>query len=181
MRLTQRTALKLFEERGFEAVTVNEIADAVGMAASTLYRHFSTKEAIVLWEESDDDFEKAFVSALRTRSPFEALRTVFIDVYGARYEDDLEFQLRRVRYIYETEAVHAAAVEADLANTAELTEGLESVLSKRNRSTAPVLARAALAAVDVAFDRWQENGGSTPLGQLIDEAFDALSHLAELT
>lgn len=180
MQLTQRTALDLFEERGFEEVTVTEIADAVGMAPSTLYRHFSTKEAIVLWDEHDASLDDAFVAALTNQPPFEALRSVFVHEVGRRYDDDLEFQLRRVRYLYRTEALHAAAIEADFVNTAELTVGLESALSKRDRAAAPILSRAAMAAVDVAFDRWQASNGATPLGRLIDEAFDALARLEEL-
>ena len=99
---------------------------------------------------------------------------------GSRYDDDLEFQLRRVRYIYATEAVHAAAVEATYNDTAELTEGLEMVLSKKNRAAAPLLAGAAMVAVDVAFDRWQAANGSASLGTLIAEAFDALGNLGSL-
>ena len=113
MRTTQRAALDLFEAQGFEQVTVAEIAEAVGMAASTIYRHFETKEAIVLWDEHDASLDAAFVGAFTRHPPLKAIRTVFVDELGPRYEDDLEFQLRRVQYIYATEAVHLAAGEAE--------------------------------------------------------------------
>ena len=58
MRLTQRTALPLFTEQGFDQVTVEDIADQVGMAASTIYRHFATKERIVLWDEHEHHGEE---------------------------------------------------------------------------------------------------------------------------
>ena len=45
---TQREAMKLFLSRGFGAVLVDDIAAAVGVAGSTIYRHFKTKESIVL-------------------------------------------------------------------------------------------------------------------------------------
>lgn len=180
MRLTQRTALDLFEERGFDAVTVSEIAEAVGMAPSTLYRHFETKEAILLWDEHDDSLDAAFERELTARPPLEAMRRVFVDELGSRYDGDLEFQLRRVRYVFATEAVHAAAVEANYTDTAELTSALELVLSKKNRAAAPLLAGAAMVALDIAFDRWQQANGRVSLGALIDEAFDALGDLAGL-
>lgn len=39
-------ALMMFSERGFEAVTIRQIADAVGIANSSLYAHFKNKQEI---------------------------------------------------------------------------------------------------------------------------------------
>lgn len=39
-------SLLLFSEKGFEGTTVRDIASAVGITASSLYKHFSSKEAI---------------------------------------------------------------------------------------------------------------------------------------
>lgn len=180
MKLTQRTALDLFVARGFDAVTVGEIAAEVGMAASTIYRHFETKEAIVLWDEHDAELDEAFERALRRQPPFAAIRQVFVEELGGRYDADLSFQLRRVQYIYATEQLHAAAVEADLTDRAELTEALEYFLSAEDRRSAPILAGAAMLALDVAFDRWQQADGARPLGETIDEAFGHLAHLEKL-
>ena len=40
------TALKLFSEKGYDAVSVGEIAEAVGIKAPSLYNHFKSKQAI---------------------------------------------------------------------------------------------------------------------------------------
>ncbi|MDQ0691433.1 TetR/AcrR family transcriptional regulator [Arthrobacter sp. W4I7] len=42
------SALDLFMEKGYDAVTVNEIADRAGVTPRTFFRHFPTKETIVL-------------------------------------------------------------------------------------------------------------------------------------
>lgn len=180
MRVTQRAALDLFEARGFDNVTVNEIADAAGVAASTVYRHFATKEAIVLWDEHDADLESAFDQELRRERPLQAIRSVFVGELANRYDEDLDFQLRRVRYIYATEQLHEAAAQVDLHDAAKLTEGLIHVLPKGQRSEARVLAGAAMLALDVAFDRWQQSNGVEPLGELIGQVFDTLGHLDAL-
>lgn len=39
-------ALELFSERGYDSVSVDEIAKAVGIRGSSLYNHFSSKQAI---------------------------------------------------------------------------------------------------------------------------------------
>ncbi|HWO62981.1 MAG TPA: helix-turn-helix domain-containing protein, partial [Umezawaea sp.] len=43
-------ALRLFLERGFDAVGVREIADAADVATTTLFKYFPTKESLVFDE-----------------------------------------------------------------------------------------------------------------------------------
>lgn len=180
MRRTQRAALDLFVERGFDNVSVAEIAAVVGMAASTLYRHFPTKESIVLWEEHEAEIDAALGRALSRSKPLAAMREAFVEALGGHYDDDLEFQLRRIRFIYATEQLHAAAVEADLRDRDELSAALEKVLAKSSKGAAPLLAGAALLAVDIAVDRWQTSYGRTPLRSLLAQAFDELARLDAL-
>jgi AcrR family transcriptional regulator len=59
-------AMKLFVERGFDAVTVREIADAADVSTTTLMKHFPTKEALVF--DRDDEIERALVAAIAERS-----------------------------------------------------------------------------------------------------------------
>ena len=181
MRTTQRTALAMFIERGFDNVTVGEIATEVGMAASTLYRHFRTKEDIVMWDEHDAAIDAALERALREWAPFDAIRHVFVNELATRYDADLEFQLRRIQYIYATEQIHAAAVEADLRTRDELTAGLEHFMTKRNRPKAVIVSGAALLALDIAIDRWQADNAKRPLAERISESFDQLTRLAEFS
>lgn len=42
-------ALRLFERRGFDAVTMQDVADAAGVSQRTLFRHFPSKSDLV-WE-----------------------------------------------------------------------------------------------------------------------------------
>jgi AcrR family transcriptional regulator len=167
----------MFIERGFDAVTVGEIAAEVGMAPSTLYRHFATKEDIVLWDEHDVAIGAALEGALEQHPPLAAIREVFITELGSRYDADLEFQLMRIKYIYATEQLHAAAVEADFRDRAELAAGLQQVLSKGNRSAATLMAGAALLVLDIAFDRWQRDNAETSLEKLVHEGFEQLTDL----
>ena len=43
----QSEALRLFAENGYHAVTVEQIAAAVGIKAPSLYKHYSGKRAIL--------------------------------------------------------------------------------------------------------------------------------------
>ncbi|MFL6076339.1 MAG: TetR/AcrR family transcriptional regulator [Mycobacteriales bacterium] len=61
------TALALFAERGFEGVTVAEVARHADVAPATVFNHFPTKEDLVY--RGMEDFEAAIVDAVRTRPP----------------------------------------------------------------------------------------------------------------
>jgi AcrR family transcriptional regulator len=67
-------AMRLFAERGFEAVTVNEIAAAAGVAKVTLFTYFPTKESLVLNAVTDDDVAKVVAERRPGQSPLNALR-----------------------------------------------------------------------------------------------------------
>jgi len=171
----------MFAEHGFDSVKVTDIAAEVEMSPSTLYRHFPTKESIVLWDEHDHAYESALAREIGRRPPFQALREACTAGVADRYDADAEFQLRRVGLIYATPSVYAAAVELERRDRDELAAYLAPHLAKKNRSAAPLLAAAALLAVDRAFEQWHADGAKTPLAVLVGRAFDALDHLAAVT
>ncbi|MGW0069548.1 TetR/AcrR family transcriptional regulator, partial [Streptosporangium sandarakinum] len=43
----QETALRLFTEQGYEATSLREIAEALGVTKAALYYHFKSKEEII--------------------------------------------------------------------------------------------------------------------------------------
>lgn len=65
------TALALFAERGYDAVGIREVAAEADVAVTTLFSHFSSKEALVF--EQDEDFEQRLVQAVAGREPDEPL------------------------------------------------------------------------------------------------------------
>ena len=180
MRTTQRIALEQFSRSGFDAVTVEQIASEAGMAASTVFRHFGTKEQLVLWDEHVAMLERSLGRRLGKQSPLSAICEAFIETLASCYEEDLAFQLSRVKFIYATPALHAAAIEADYAARTELSAALGRVLSKQNAPAAGLLAGAALLALDVAIERWQAKDAKLSLADCIADAFADLARLDTL-
>lgn len=69
-------AIALFLEKGFDAVSVAEIADAADVSKPTLFRYFPAKEDLALHRFADHEDEAARVVAERPQgvSPLAALR-----------------------------------------------------------------------------------------------------------
>src|SRR5215216_1742298 len=59
------TARRLFAERGFEAVTVSEVAREADVSEGTVFNYFPTKEDLFYGEM--ETFEAALVEAVRKR------------------------------------------------------------------------------------------------------------------
>ncbi|GAA4787194.1 TetR/AcrR family transcriptional regulator [Streptomyces ziwulingensis] len=76
-RLLSETAVRLFLERGFDAVSVAEVAAAAEVSKPTLFRYFPAKEDLVLYRIADHEDEAARVVA-GGPSPVEALRRHFL-------------------------------------------------------------------------------------------------------
>jgi AcrR family transcriptional regulator len=73
--LIAETARRLFSERGFEAVTVAEIARAADVSAQTVFNYFPTKEDLVYWRL--ESFEEELLGTIRDRAPGESVLDAF--------------------------------------------------------------------------------------------------------
>jgi AcrR family transcriptional regulator len=87
-------ALRLFAERGFDAVTVNEIAETAEVAKATLFKYFPTKECLVLQGVADDDLAAVVAGRPPGRSIVDALRDHFLAVASEPGPDPDETLLR---------------------------------------------------------------------------------------
>jgi AcrR family transcriptional regulator len=64
-------AMRLFAERGFDAVTVAQVARAADVSAQTVFNYFRTKEDLVF--DEDEERELTLVEAVRDRAPGESI------------------------------------------------------------------------------------------------------------
>ncbi|KES07613.1 TetR family transcriptional regulator [Streptomyces toyocaensis] len=76
-RTVSDIAIRLFLERGFDAVSVAEVAAAAEISKPTLFRYFPAKEDLVLYRIADHEGEAARVAGEGT-APVEALRRHFL-------------------------------------------------------------------------------------------------------
>src|ERR687886_66340 len=70
----QQQALRLFREQGYEATTIEQIAEAAEFSPSTFFRYFPTKEDVVMYDDIDPLLVAAFDAQPGELSPIQALR-----------------------------------------------------------------------------------------------------------
>jgi AcrR family transcriptional regulator len=73
--LIAETARRMFVERGFERVTVAEIARAAEVSEKTVFNYFPTKEDLVYWRL--ESFEEELLAAVRERAVGESILSAF--------------------------------------------------------------------------------------------------------
>jgi AcrR family transcriptional regulator len=71
----REAALRLFAERGFDGVTVAEIANEANVSVATVFNYFPTKEDLVYARM--EVFEAELIEAIRAREPGESVLTAF--------------------------------------------------------------------------------------------------------
>jgi AcrR family transcriptional regulator len=74
--LIAETARRLFTERGFERVSVAEIAREADISEKTVFNYFATKEDLVYWRL--ESFEDELLSTVRDRAAGESV----VDAFG---------------------------------------------------------------------------------------------------
>ncbi|MEU0002923.1 helix-turn-helix domain-containing protein [Streptomyces sp. NPDC006314] len=83
-------ALELFLERGFDAVSIRDVAEAADVSTTTLFKHFPSKEALLF--DMDPEMEAALVAAVRDRSPgtpvIQALRAHMLGARALRADHE---------------------------------------------------------------------------------------------
>ncbi|MEV6071720.1 TetR family transcriptional regulator [Nocardia sp. NPDC052001] len=91
-------ALRLFAEKGYEATTVDEIADAAGISRRTFFRQFRSKEDVVFADhESQLAQARAYLDAAHG-DPWDAVLEAVIAVFE-RFTQWRELAARRYRVV----------------------------------------------------------------------------------
>lgn len=96
------TALQLFEQKGYGATTVEQIAAAAEVSLSTAFRYFRAKEDFVF----DDPYDEALAIAFRAQPPdvslVQCLRNALKQAFRDLSPDQQQLEGRRHRIIART-------------------------------------------------------------------------------
>ncbi|WP_269858375.1 TetR/AcrR family transcriptional regulator [Streptomyces sp. RPT161] len=164
-------ALRLFLERGYDQVSIKDVADAADVSTTTLFKHFPGKEALVF--DEDADLEAALVAAVRERPQGQsipaALRAHVIHAKLGSATPDPGFA-RFVQLTEETPALREYAHRMWMRHETALARAIaEDIGAPEDDIACAALAHFALEAASLA------RGRANPR-QAVERAFDLLEH-----
>ena len=101
-------ATVMFLERGFDNVSIREVADAADVSPTTVFAHFPQKEALVF--DEDDEQRELLVAAVRDRTPGTTINRAIHDFYESEIRVNLsehgdEVSRTFIRFLNETPAL----------------------------------------------------------------------------
>ncbi|WP_410675226.1 TetR family transcriptional regulator [Amycolatopsis sp. cmx-4-68] len=170
-------AQALFCTHGFEATTIDQIAESVEVSSRTFFRYFSSKEdvALALADEQITAVLKAFAAQPADLPVLTAMKTAAVEVVRT-YETDARFPGLQ-DLISVNPALAAARIERATARFDEVARligarmGVDPAVDPRPYLVASV----ALCAVQTAVVAWRAAGRQAPESELTGQAFDLLS------
>ena len=172
-----RTALQLFSERGFDHVTVEEIAAGYDLSARTFFRYFASKED-VLFSEGDrhrTHLLQALAEQAPSMGPFAALEAA-LRLVATDYAQERDLLRMRHQIVASTPSLSTRAAERKQGWEVEVIDLLRA--SGRARGMSDVDLRLVVAAtttaLQVAIEAWVVSDDDADLDTLLDAVFERL-------
>jgi AcrR family transcriptional regulator len=171
-------ALRLFFDRGFEGVTVDEIVSAAGVSRRTFFRYFETKEDALLADYPE--LNARLTVALAATGPDDAVEAIRAGLHGMAdwYIQRSDAVLARSKVIRDTSTNVAAR---NLEFLSQWERGVaHAVANQVGADAGDLLPRTAAAMIVGAFraalTQWVRSSCGEDLHALTDEALDLIDY-----
>ena len=166
-------AIELFDEHGYEATTIAEIAERAGLTKRTFFRYFSDKREVLfsgshelqrLWLEG--------VAAAPTDAAPLAVVVAGLDPVAEMFTERHDFARIRAGII----EANPELQERELIKLQNLAGAIKAALVERGVSAnaAILAAQSGVTVFHVAFAHWVEQNDPTAFRRLIDESLEDL-------
>ena len=177
MRHIQHTAFALFEEKGFDNVTVEQVAEAADVSQSSIYRYFGTKEGLVFRDEYDDTVFGTILAELESGATIlDALNKGIGGVIEEHFHHDRDITLARTKLWASHEAIRVAV---GLYMTKLSERVVEAVVTggRYDEMEARFIVAALVNGMLSAILSWQQDGASSSLEEYMDRGLSALGRV----
>ncbi|MDX2289118.1 MAG: helix-turn-helix domain-containing protein [Hyphomicrobiaceae bacterium] len=165
------TGLKLFIENGYEATTLDAIAEAAGISRRTIFHYFKSKDEILLvWQNGIPEMIRAAVLQESTdHAPVDAVLHALLKL-SSRYKPEQTIVIDRL--MRSTEQLQTAKHSKYLQEEQALFEALcELWPQPERRQRLRVVAMACVGSLRLAIDSWTQSGCEQPIEKHLRDAF----------
>jgi AcrR family transcriptional regulator len=171
----RREAYRLFAAQGYEATTVDQIAEAAEVSASTFFRYYPTKEDVVLI----DDYDAALADEVLARPAGEPIMASILAALGTSLgpviKADRDELLLRTRLSFNDPAIRARSWDELQLSQDRLAEVIMARTGRPADDLEVHAAAAAIVAVSTAVVRyWVNRDGAPDLASLYEGPFRML-------
>jgi AcrR family transcriptional regulator len=176
-RITE-AALRLFAERGFDGVTIEQIADAADVSRRTFFRYFARKEdVIVAWKQQmAEELRAALDERPDEEPPLDAAHRALATV-ASGFADRPELTLGLMRLFEGGPTLQPGADYEDwddvLADGIARRMDLDAELDPAPR----LIATVSFAVLTATIETWARDGGRQDLLALLNSGFEQLRRL----
>jgi AcrR family transcriptional regulator len=165
--LLRTTALRMFLARGFDGVTVNEIAEAAGVTSRTFFRYFPTKETVIVDAFDQSNRRLVELIAVPTDKPMlDAVR----DASRRWFEEYGQFMDLLAHFTVSSTSLSAALRHRQSVWEEHLAEAISTARPSSTARFARIWGALTFTLVDLTHSTALEQS-STPI-DVIDEVFD---------
>jgi AcrR family transcriptional regulator len=170
----QREAMRLFLKNGFQATTIEDIAEAAEISPSTFFNYFASKDALILEDDLDPVIIAAFNAQPPDLHPVAALRRAMRAVYAELPPDQKRMFRQRTNLVASDPDIRAVMLDQFAGMVDQMAEILagrmgKSVKDFRIRNLAGALLGVIMAAIIAV--------GDAPRADLMQLMDDAMAHL----
>jgi AcrR family transcriptional regulator len=166
----------VFSERGFEEVTVAELAHTVGISRASFFRYFESKEEAVLCgcERLGEELAAGIAARPAREEPWAALRAASAEAVDRVFANREEGKVR-VAMIVGCASLRQHYAGLQEGWRAELAAALGERIGAAERSVGvEALSATAMKLVGIALGRWCGETGPEAPGRSVELAFDSL-------
>ena len=166
-------AIELFDEQGYEATTVAEIAERAGLTKRTFFRYFSDKREVLF--SGSQELQRLWLEGLAAApaqaSPL-AVVTAGLDPIAEMFAERHPFARIRAQVI----EANPELQERELIKLQRLTAAITGALVERGvpMNAAILAAHSGVTIFHVAFAHWVQQNDPTAFRRLMDESLEEL-------
>jgi AcrR family transcriptional regulator len=171
-----RIAMRLFLERGFDQVSVDQIAAEAGISQRTFFRYYPSKDDVLLQYENQhlERLVRALVARPESEPPYAALKAAYLDT--AAVEQTARDRIRqRARVMRGAPALQTRISGEIVAGNGSVAAILADRMGVDDEDLRPKIIAAATSAVAVdVWNRWVASETVDDPAELMSRAFDLL-------
>jgi AcrR family transcriptional regulator len=169
--------LKLFLTHGYEATTLDAIAEAAGISRRTFFYYFKSKEEILLaWQDGgfNETLRAAVLEQSTNQSPLNAVKNALLEL-TVRFQPDYKQTREIERLMCANESLRIRHQARYLEKEQAVFDALCQMWPQPRRQPAlRIVAMMSVGALRLAIDNWNRDQGKRPIAIYLREAFAGL-------